>query len=184
MSESPRRRSCPWSNTFNLNSRNINGKIKIKDQNFYPQIFAISTILKKYHKSAPMKTIRMWIYQMWCITQDYLFTELKLTLVSSWGLHRCFCVKHWWASWWWRARWRSGSATTPEEGEKSWKPVQNNKNISKGVHGSVFLPTYREALCDGNLYIEEKDSGSESCTDSNGLLGIAEHTAHTAGNQT
>lgn len=44
----------------------------------------------------------------------------------------------------------------------------------------VFLPTYREALCDRNLYIEEKDSGSESCADFNGLLGIAEHTAHTA----
>lgn len=44
--------------------------------------------------------------------------------------------------------------------------------------------SYREALCDGNLYVEEKDSGSESCTDSNGLLGVADHAAHAAGNQT
>lgn len=47
----------------------------------------------------------------------------------------------------------------------------------------VFLPTYREALCDRNLYIEEEDPGSESCADFDGLLGIAEHAAHTAGNQ-
>lgn len=60
---------------------------------------------------------------------------------------------------------------------------QTTKTTEKGVYGCVFLPTYREALCDRNFYIEEKDSGSESCTDSDGLLGIAEHTAHTAGDQ-
>lgn len=49
--------------------------------------------------------------------------------------------------------------------------------------GVCFFPTYRKALCDRNFYIEEKDSGSESCTDSDRLLGIAEHTAHTTGNQ-
>ena len=43
----------------------------------------------------------------------------------------------------------------------------------------VFGCTYWEALCDGDLDIKEKNSGSESSTDSNGLLGIAEHTAHT-----
>lgn len=43
---------------------------------------------------------------------------------------------------------------------------------------SVFGCTYWEALCDGDLDIKEEDSGSESSTDSNGLLGIAEHTAH------
>lgn len=118
-SESPRWRSCPWSNTFSSKSRNINGKIRIKAQNFYLQIFAISKILRNtvYHKITK-KTIWMWIYQTWSITQDYLFTELKLTLASSWGLHRCFCVEHWWVSWWWRARWRFGSATTPEEDEE------------------------------------------------------------------
>lgn len=42
----------------------------------------------------------------------------------------------------------------------------------------VFACTYWEALCDGDLNIEEKDSGSESSTDSNRLLGITEHTAH------
>lgn len=35
-----------------------------------------------------------------------------------------------------------------------------------------------EALCDGDLDIEEKDSGSESSTDSNWLLRLTEHTAH------
>lgn len=42
----------------------------------------------------------------------------------------------------------------------------------------MFACTYWEALCDGNLNIEEKDSGFESSTDSNGLLGITEHTSH------
>lgn len=60
---------------------------------------------------------------------------------------------------------------------------QTTKTTEKGVYGCAFLPTYREALCDRNFYIEEKDSGSESCTDSDGLLGIAEHTAHTTGDQ-
>lgn len=34
VSVSPRWRSCPWSNIFNLKSRNISGKIRIKAQNF------------------------------------------------------------------------------------------------------------------------------------------------------
>lgn len=42
----------------------------------------------------------------------------------------------------------------------------------------MFACTYWEALCDGDLDIEEKDSGSESSADSNRLLGITEHTAH------
>lgn len=65
--------------------------------------------------------------------------------------------------------------------KRAIKPLQNDKNNKKSVLG-VFLPTYREALRDRNLYIEEKDPGSESCADFNGLLGIAEHAAHTAGN--
>lgn len=40
-----------------------------------------------------------------------------------------------------------------------------------------------EALCDGDLDIEEKDSGSESSTDSNWLLRLTEHTAHTGRKQ-
>lgn len=66
--------------------------------------------------------------------------------------------------------------------KKRAKKPQNDKNNRKSVLG-VFLPAYREALCDRNLYIEEKDPGSESCADFNGLLGIAEHAAHTAGNE-
>lgn len=42
----------------------------------------------------------------------------------------------------------------------------------------VLACTYWKALCDGELDIEEKDSGSESSTDSNWLLGITEHTSH------
>lgn len=43
--------------------------------------------------------------------------------------------------------------------------------------------SYREALCDGDLDVEEKDLGSESSADSNRLLGITEHAAHTGGEQ-
>lgn len=39
--------------------------------------------------------------------------------------------------------------------------------------------TYREALSDGDLNIEEEDSGLESSTDFNRLFGITEHAAHT-----
>lgn len=89
---------------------------------------------KRYHKSTPMKTIWMWIYQTWSIKQNYLFTELKLTLVSSWGLHRCFCVKHWWVSWWWQARWRFGSATAPEEDDRNlYKTTKTSAKVHMGV---------------------------------------------------
>lgn len=37
--------------------------------------------------------------------------------------------------------------------------------------------THREALRDGHLDVEEKDSGSESSADGNRLLGIAKHVA-------
>lgn len=57
------------------------------------------------------------------------------------------------------------------------KTVLSQINVD-GKTVSVFGCTYWEALCDGDLDIEEKDSCSESSTDSNGLLGITEHTAH------
>lgn len=44
---------------------------------------------------------------------------------------------------------------------------------------SVFACTHREALCDGNFNVKKKNSGSESSTGSNRLLGITEHTANT-----
>lgn len=47
----------------------------------------------------------------------------------------------------------------------------------------MFPPTYRESLRDGNLYVEEEDSGSEPRADPDGILGIAEDAAHAAGNQ-
>lgn len=43
----------------------------------------------------------------------------------------------------------------------------------------MFASTYWEAFCDGDLNVEEEDSGPESSTDSNGLLRVTEHTAHT-----
>lgn len=43
--------------------------------------------------------------------------------------------------------------------------------------------TYWETLRDGDLNIEEEDSGSESGAHSNRLLGITEHTADTARKQ-
>lgn len=43
--------------------------------------------------------------------------------------------------------------------------------------------THWEALCDGDLDIEEEDSGSESSADSDRLLRITEHTAHTGRKQ-
>lgn len=66
--------------------------------------------------------------------------------------------------------------------KRAIKPLQKDKNHRRSVLG-LFLPTYRKALCDRNLYVEEEDPGSESCADFDGLLGIAEHAAHTAGNQ-
>ena len=41
--------------------------------------------------------------------------------------------------------------------------------------------THGEALCDGDLYVEEQDSGPEAGTRSDWLLNITEHTAHTRG---
>lgn len=44
-----------------------------------------------------------------------------------------------------------------------------------------FLQSYWKAFCDGNLDIEKEDSGFESSADSNGLLGVTENAANTAG---
>lgn len=38
--------------------------------------------------------------------------------------------------------------------------------------------THWEALCDGDLDVEQKDSGSEPSAHSDGLLGFTEHAAH------
>lgn len=64
----------------------------------------------------------------------------------------------------------------------SMKKKQKNIHIHQ-IKNKLFWDTYWKALCDGNLNIEEQDSGSESSTDSNRLLGITEHTADTVGKQ-
>lgn len=43
--------------------------------------------------------------------------------------------------------------------------------------------TYRKALCDGHLNVEEEDSGFKSSTDPNRLFGMAEHAADAGGEQ-
>lgn len=45
------------------------------------------------------------------------------------------------------------------------------------LSGNSACVTHREALRDGHLDVEEKDSGSESSADGNRLLGIAKHVA-------
>ena len=47
----------------------------------------------------------------------------------------------------------------------------------------MFACTYWEALCDGDLDIEEKNPGSEPSTDPNWLFGITDHTANTGKRQ-
>ena len=51
------------------------------------------------------------------------------------------------------------------------------------AYDCVFACTHWEALCDGDLDIEEKDPGSEPSTHSYRLLGITEHIAHTGRKQ-
>lgn len=107
---------------------------------------------------------------------------MTLTLVSSSGPHHCFCEEHWWVFWWWPARWRFGNAAAPTPHTRA-----NTKEVKKSdgwTHRQSLIVcellfAYREALCDGDLDVEEKNSSPESSTGSNRLFGITEHTANT-----